>query len=283
MLSAELAPRCGKILTAIEFAWKTTLLEYRISPMAKASRQAEVRARSRNRQIFGNYFVRPGEDYLKLDAPQRIRTESSMPDNLAKLSDSELLRLSVGGDEKAFLGLYERLKAPIFRYAFYMTNSQSAAEEVTQEVFLALLKIGGRYQKARGDVQAFAFGIARNLVRRVRRRERVYEELPRPEAWEKLPGAQTGSESVPGELIRTERLENIRSAIASLPDHYRQVVVICDLCELSYAEAASRLGCAVGTVRSRLNRAHQVLARKLKRSQGPESALSTSGTEECLI
>jgi RNA polymerase sigma-70 factor (ECF subfamily) len=232
---------------------------------------------------LGNYFAGPGEDHLKLEAFRRIKQASSMPDNLAKLSDSELLRLSVGGDENAFLGLYERLKAPIFRYAFYMTNSQSAAEEVTQDVFLALLKIGGRYQNARGDVQAFAFGIARNLVRRVRRRERVYEELPRAEARAELPSDQTGRDGVPAELIRNERLKNIRSAIASLPDHYRQVVVICDLCELSYAEAASRLGCAIGTVRSRLNRAHRMLARKLKRSQGPESALSTGGTEECVI
>jgi len=249
--------------------------------MAEASRHPEMQIRSANQEILGNYSVPRGEDYLELEAS--IKTEGPMPDSLALLSDSELLRRSVAGDEGAFLGLYERLKAPVFRYAFYMTNSQSAAEEVTQEVFLALLKIGGRHQQARGDVQAFAFGIARNLVRRVRRRERVYEELPRPEAREKLPGGQIGKDGVPGELIRTERLEKIRSAIASLPDHYRQVVVICDLCELSYAEAASRLGCALGTVRSRLNRAHRMLARKLKPSPGPESALSSRGTEECLI
>ncbi|MBO0910487.1 MAG: RNA polymerase sigma factor [Acidobacteria bacterium] len=206
-----------------------------------------------------------------------------MTDNLARLPDSELLRRSVGGDEGAFLGLYERLKAPIFRYAFHMTNSRPAAEEVTQDVFLALVKIGGRYKEAKGDVQAFAFGIARNLVRRVRRREQLYQELPRPEGREKLAAGQTAAEGVSGELIRHERLESMRSAIASLPGHYRQVVVMCDLCELSYAEAASRLGCAVGTVRSRLNRAHRMLARKLKASEPAESSLSRSGPEECLI
>jgi len=206
-----------------------------------------------------------------------------MSDLVRHLSDSELLRQSIGGDENAFLELYERLKTPIFRYAFYMSHSHAAAEEVTQEVFLALLKIGGRYKEAKGDVQAFAFGIARNLVRRARRRERIYEELPGPEAREKLAGGETAGGGAAKEFLRSERLEHIRRAIASLPEHYRQVVVICDLCELSYAEAATRLGCAVGTVRSRLNRAHRMLARKLGCSAGPERAISTRGAEECVI
>ena len=109
-----------------------------------------------------------------------------MMDRLEGQSDAELLELSVAGEESAFLLLYERLKPSIFRYAFYMTNSKTAAEEVTQEVFISLLKDGERYRKARGDVAAFAFGIARNFVRRVQRRERVYQGLPSDEALEKL-------------------------------------------------------------------------------------------------
>ncbi len=101
-----------------------------------------------------------------------------MTDRLEGRSDAELLELSVAGEESAFLLLYERLKTSIFRYAFYMTNSKTAAEEVTQEVFISLLKDGERYRKARGDVAAFAFGIARNFVRRLQKRERVYQGLP---------------------------------------------------------------------------------------------------------
>lgn len=206
-----------------------------------------------------------------------------MSDNLARLSDSELLRLSLAGDESAFVALYERLKGPIFRYAFYMTNSNAAAEEVTQEVFFTLLQVGSRYKKTRGDVAAFAFGIARNLVKRARRREQAYEQLPNPDALEKLPGNCTGPETLTSELVQTERLERVQSAIASLPDHYRQVIVICDLCELSYEEAACRLGCAVGTVRSRLSRARALLAEKLKGPKNSRRALPAAGTEECLI
>jgi len=90
-------------------------------------------------------------------------------------------------------------------------------------------------------------------------------------------------EVLPAQVIRTQEVAKMRAAIASLPDHYRQVIVLCDLCERSYAEAASRLGCAVGTIRSRLNRAHALLVQKLKQSKKPQTELSAAGTEECLI
>jgi RNA polymerase sigma-70 factor, ECF subfamily len=84
-------------------------------------------------------------------------------------------------------------------------------------------------------------------------------------------------------MIRSELAERVQAAVASLPDHYRQVVVLCDLCELSYAEAASRLGCAVGTIRSRLNRARALLAEKLKPLRGPQPRIGAAGPEGCVI
>jgi RNA polymerase sigma-70 factor (ECF subfamily) len=205
-----------------------------------------------------------------------------MPPRLENLSDAELLELSIGGEESAFLSLYERLKGPIFRYALYMTMSKTAAEEVTQEVFIALLKDGNRYKPAEGDLPGFAFGIAHNLIRRLNRRERLYEELPGDEVLDKLSGRLLGTEELSVQVMRNQDVEKIRAAIASLPDHYRQVIVLCDLCELTYAEAASRLQCAVGTVRSRRNRARGLLAQKLKQTKKPQPELPAAGTEECL-
>ena len=101
-----------------------------------------------------------------------------MTDRVKGRSDTELLMLSMAGDEDAFLLLYEQLKAPVFRYAFYMTGSQASAEEVVQEVFISLLKNGNRYKPARGDLPGFVFGIARNLIRRLKKRESVTEALP---------------------------------------------------------------------------------------------------------
>jgi RNA polymerase sigma-70 factor, ECF subfamily len=197
-------------------------------------------------------------------------------------SDASLLRRALAGDEGSFVALYERLKGGIFRYAFYMTNSRTAAEEVTQEVFISLLQEGGKYREDRGEVGGFAFGIARNVVRRIERRERPYQPLPQEEALGELGGGLV-SESLPTKLIRNQIAGRVQVAIASLPDHYRQTVVLCDLCELSYDEASSRLHCAVGTIRSRLNRAHALLAQKLKPLRSRQPGTEPAGTEGCLI
>ncbi len=205
-------------------------------------------------------------------------------DQFAQNSDPYLLRLALAGDESAFLLLYERLKGSIFRYAFYMTNSKSAAEDVTQEVFISLLREGSNYRPSLGDVGAFAFGIARNLVRRAERRERLYQPLPHDRALETLSETLVSqAETLPGRMIRNQQVERVQAAVASLPDHYRQPVVLCDLCELSYADAASRLHCAVGTIRSRLSRAHALLAQKLRPLRDPEPEIGAAGPEGCVI
>ena len=212
------------------------------------------------------------------------RHSAASMDRFEDLPDPELLCLALAGKEQAFVLLYERLKRGIFRYAFYITNSKSAAEEVTQEVFMSLLSEGRRYRKNQGDVGAFAFGMARNFVRRIERRERNYQPLPSDEALESLSERLIPkAEALPNQMIRKEMIDRVRQAIAELPDHYRQAVVLCDLCEFSYAEAASRLACAVGTIRSRLNRAHGLLAHRLKPLGGPRAEVQSTGTEGCLI
>ena len=205
-------------------------------------------------------------------------------DRLETRSDAVLLQLSLAGEESAFVLLYGRLKGGIFRYAYYMTSSRTAAEEVTQEVFISLLREGRRYREELGDVAAFAFGIARNFVRRIERRERAYQPFPGNDGLEYLSKSLVSEpEALPGQMIRNELVERVQTAIASLPDHYRQAVVLCDLCELSYAEAATRLQCAVGTIRSRLNRAHALLAQKLKPLRSRQPDIGAAGTEGCLI
>lgn len=199
-------------------------------------------------------------------------------------SDSELLHLALAGDENAFVALYEKLKRGVFRYAFYMTGSAAAAEEVTQEVFMALLKEGRNYREDRGDLGAFAFGITRNCVRRFKKRERNYQPLPDDDGIERLAASLVlRGESLSRKMIRDEVAEQVHAAIASLPDHYAQAIILCDLCEFSYAEAASRSRCAVGTIRSRLSRAHVLLARKLKRLKSIAPEIGAAGTEGCLI
>jgi RNA polymerase sigma-70 factor, ECF subfamily len=203
-------------------------------------------------------------------------------DQMESRSDAELLKLAVVGEERAFLLLYERLKYSIFRYAYYMTGSRTAAEEVLQEVFMALLREADNYREQQGEVSGFAFGIAKNIVRRIRRRERAYESLAGVEPTSQI-NSVSEADSLTAQAVRNEQVERLQAAIASLPDHYRQAVVLCDLCELSYAEAAARLRCSVGTIRSRLNRAHILLAKKLKPLNKSRMDLQVSGEEGCLI
>ncbi len=199
-------------------------------------------------------------------------------------SDALLLKRALAGEEPAFLVLYERLKTSIFGYSFYMTGSRAAADEITQEVFLMLLKEGRKYREDRGEVGAFVFGIARNLLRRMEHRERAFEPLPEDDMLESLAGNLLNEqEPLAAQVVRNQVTARVQAAVASLPDHYRQPVVLCDLCELSYQEAALRLGCAVGTVRSRLNRAHHLLAQKLQPLRSRQPDIEATGPEGCLI
>jgi RNA polymerase sigma-70 factor (ECF subfamily) len=74
------------------------------------------------------------------------------------------------------------------------------------------------------------------------------------------------------ELARSELIETVRQAVLALPAHYREVVVLCELHEMSYAEAAAVLGCAVGTVRSRLHRARALLVERLRETRNRDAA-----------
>jgi len=86
------------------------------------------------------------------------------------------------------------------------------------------------------------------------------------------------------DLARSEVIEAVRRGVLALPTHYREVIVLCDLHEMNYADAAAVLGCALGTVRSRLHRARKVLAEKLRAAADsePEPASETGAAARCL-
>src|ERR1700693_5948390 len=81
-------------------------------------------------------------------------------------SDEELLGEAMRGDEAAFTALYRRRQGAVYRFALHMSGDAAVSEDVTQEVFMALLKGGGRFDPARGTLVSFLYGIARNLLRR---------------------------------------------------------------------------------------------------------------------
>ncbi|HEV2802558.1 MAG TPA: RNA polymerase sigma factor [Pyrinomonadaceae bacterium] len=201
-------------------------------------------------------------------------------------SDAELLRLMLAGDEEAFTALYRRRQAGVYRFALQMSGSETVAEDVTQEVFMVLMRDGHNYDPARGSLAAFLYGVARNLVLRSFQRERAFVALHDEAAdGDSLADERLISHDDPlGDLTRGETIERVRGAVLALPAHYREVVVLCELHEMSYAEAAGVLGCAVGTIRSRLHRARGMLVEKLRSTttnSAGDTASQTFNTARC--
>jgi len=199
------------------------------------------------------------------------------------LSDTELLRSMLAGDDEALTLLYRRRQAGVYRFALQMSGSKSIAEDVTQEVFLFLMREGNVFDPARGSVSAFLFGVARNFVLRRLRVEQLLAPL-NDDSDEDLPVLYGATDLCPLEdLTRAETIESVRKAVLSLPAKYREVVVLCELQDVSYGETAEILGCAIGTVRSRLHRARALLLAKLRPAAGEfeEASSATVKSARC--
>jgi len=215
------------------------------------------------------------------------------------IDEGLLLRRMVAGDEAAFTLLYRRKHPAIYRFALHMSGNAALAEDVTQEVFMTLIRDAKRFDPARGTLGGFLFGIARNHLRR--RWEQERNSVPLPESADELDAIMARSKAIGkngasgygngngnghsngngngngagvsvymlhrDDFASLENVQRVRQAIATLPENYREVVVLCELDELSYEDAAAALDCPVGTVRSRLHRARAILVEKLRDTQ----------------
>jgi RNA polymerase sigma-70 factor (ECF subfamily) len=197
-------------------------------------------------------------------------------------SDAELFQLMLSGDNSAFTALYRKHQGQIYRFALLMSGCANIAEEVTQEVFLILIREPNRFDPARGPLLAYLYGVARNYVLRSLKRERSYVPLPEERENEVTLSQYLAQDDPFGSYTRKEVIRLVRQAVLSLPPRYREVVVLCDFQEMSYAEAAVALDCAIGTVNSRLHRGHALLFEKLQAAERLDSATADSQRMRCL-
>jgi RNA polymerase sigma-70 factor (ECF subfamily) len=167
------------------------------------------------------------------------------------------------GDEHAFAALYAAYQKPIYRYALHMCGA-TAADDVVQETFLALLRQPATFDPSRGPLLAYLFGIARRHI--MKSRTSGWFELPIDDE-QAAAAAACDEPTVLEHLSRIETVAAVRTAIDSLPLVYREVIVLCELQELDYAAAAAIVECPIGTVRSRLHRARALLTSKLSSTQ----------------
>jgi len=163
--------------------------------------------------------------------------------------DALLLRRSLSGDADAFRALYDRTSEAVYGYALRITGERGAAEDVTQDVYLALVRRGSTYDPARPFL-SWLLALTRHAAIDHLRRRRVRSAKPVDRALietAKAPAAETDA----GELVE--------SALARLPSAYRETVWLCDGMGLSYGEASSVLNCDVNTIGSRISRGRRML------------------------
>jgi RNA polymerase sigma-70 factor, ECF subfamily len=176
--------------------------------------------------------------------------------------DDALLKRSAKGDEHAFAELYRRHQGALYRFAMRMTGNSWAAEEIVQDVFMMLVREPKKYDPSRGTLGAFLYGVARNrIMKHLERTPRDFSldadySEGHPQLHEQMTPARWAE-------LR-ERREQVRAAVLELPPEFREAVVLCELEEMSYEEAAHALACPVGTIRSRLHRGRALLLAKLE-------------------
>jgi RNA polymerase sigma-70 factor (ECF subfamily) len=180
---------------------------------------------------------------------------------MSDVDDVGLLERARRGDQEAFSRLFARYQRAIYRYAAYMAGRE-AADDIVQETFLAVLQQRGRDDAPRGAVLAYLIGIARHrlLKRFASRQETLLAEPLDDDLHEAV--ASDDLTALDG-LARAEMIETVRAAVHALPAAYREAIVLCELQEMPYAEAAGVMQCPIGTVRSRLHRARTLLSATL--------------------
>ncbi len=180
----------------------------------------------------------------------------------------DLLSRVKDGDEDAFTLIYTRYVSGVRGFVRHMGIPSNSTEDVAQNVFMTLIKNAAAFDVQRGAALSFIYGIARNHILRWLR-ENKREDVA------SLETEFAGSDVNPlMQYSKAEEISKLRSAIQLLPEHYREVIILCEIHEFSYEQAAQILDCAVGTVRSRLHRGRSILAKNLREGLGKGNGVS---------
>ena len=176
-----------------------------------------------------------------------------------RVTDELALKRAVGGDETAFILLYERHRDPVFRFAYRLTGSIELAEDVTHDCFLSLIRQPQKFDASRASLRTYLFAAARNLAfKGLQRRgqdtavEDLVVEPSLPEREEPLQ-----------KLLREELAAEVGRAVSELPPLQREALILFEYEGLSLAEIAAVVAADVQTIKARLYRARQRLKRRL--------------------
>jgi RNA polymerase sigma-70 factor (ECF subfamily) len=174
-------------------------------------------------------------------------------------TDERLLERAASGDEAAFDILYLRYRDLLFRFAYRFVGSAAAAEDVTHDCFLSLIKQPGRFKPERGSFRTYLYAVARNLSLKyfnTSGREAAMEEI-RDEP------AASDRQHPMRKVLDDELSSRVQSAVINLPPLQREALILFEYEDLSLAEVAAVVGTDVGTVKARLYRARERLRQEL--------------------
>jgi RNA polymerase sigma-70 factor (ECF subfamily) len=167
-------------------------------------------------------------------------------------SDTDLHQAALRGNGEAMATLYRRHGPLVYRFTLRMSQNASIAEEVTQEVFLALLRHTDRFDPSRSALSTWLCSIARNQLSKYFERNMRYQSVDQEEEAFDPPSLD---DSPALWLTRKEAVETVRQGIDTLPLPLKEVLLLCEFEDMTYEQAAYILNIPIGTVRSRLHRA----------------------------
>ena len=173
-------------------------------------------------------------------------------------SEKDVIEGCQRGEPEAFRALFERYKDTVYSVALRYSGDAAIAQDIAQDTFLKLFSAVGSF---RGDSN-FESWLYRMVVNSCFDQRRKTRRLA-PLLDEVMSLLRTPDVSALDEVLRSEMSAQVRSVIDSLAPDQRMVVVLRYTQGLSYDEIAAVMGCAAGTIASRLNRAHKVLERRL--------------------
>jgi RNA polymerase sigma-70 factor (ECF subfamily) len=192
-----------------------------------------------------------------------------LPDSI---TDELLLEKAGAGDPAAFIKLYERHRAAIFRFSYRLSGSVEAAEDITHDCFLSLIKKPHNFLPDRGTLRTYLFSAARNLwLKQLRNsgRESAMDQFPEDQF------IAAGREPL-RQLLDDELSVKVQEAVSSLPPLQREALILFEYEGLALNEIASMVGTDVGAVKSRLHRARERLRNALRPYLTSSRQLNTS-------
>jgi RNA polymerase sigma-70 factor (ECF subfamily) len=186
------------------------------------------------------------------------------------MTDEDLMTAFQGGDDSAFEQLYARYQRPVYHYIFRRMANGPRAEELTQEVFMGLIRSRGSWRQE-ASFKTYLYRIAFNQCASEARRAdfRSTQPLERPDGTT-IDVEATGP-GPDGDARRSEEAALVSNALASLDGDQREAIVLREYQGLSYEEIAEVLGVAVGTVKSRIFRGKLELKRLLEPILGSDA------------